>query len=129
MVSMAKNMKEKRDRNIATSFLGGLICTLLLVVVVPIVSDLYIRPVVEEFVQNSAIVWISSSLLVTLIMLAVLIIFTMALGGGAILRRYGVVGVIALIAAYWLIGNLRGAVLPVAVLIIMYLWGLRKKKD
>lgn len=124
---MAKNKKEERDRNIATSFLGGLICTLLLVVVVPVVSDLYIRPVVEEFVQNSAIVWISSSLLVTLIMLAVLIIFTMALGGGAILRRYGVVGVIALIAAYWLIGNLRGAVLPVAVLIIMYLWGLRKK--
>ncbi len=124
---MAKNKKEKSDRNIATSFLGGLICTLVLVVVVPIVSDLYIRPVVEDLVQNTAIVWISSSLLVTLIMLAVLILFTVVLGGGAILRRYGVVGVIALIVAYWLIGNLRGAVLPVAVLIIMYLWGLRKK--
>lgn len=124
---MAKNKKEKSDRNIATSFLGGLICTLILVVVVPIVSDLYIRPVVEDLVQNTAIVWISSSLLVTLIMLAVLIFFTVVLGGGAILRRYGVVGVIALIVAYWLIGNLRGAVLPVAVLIIMYLWGLRKK--
>ncbi len=124
---MAKNKKEKSDRNIATSFLGGLICTLILVVVVPIVSDLYIRPVVEDLVQNTAIVWISSSLLVTLIMLAVLILFTVVLGGGAILRRYGVVGVIALIVAYWLIGNLRGAVLPVAVLIIMYLWGLRKK--
>ncbi len=124
---MTKNKKEKSDRNIATSFLGGLICTLVLVVVVPIVSDLYIRPVVEDLVQNTAIVWISSSLLVTLIMLAVLILFTVVLGGGAILRRYGVVGVIALIVAYWLIGNLRGAVLPVAVLIIMYLWGLRKK--
>ena len=125
---MAKNKKEKSDRNVATSFLGGLICTLLLLVVVPVVSDMYIRPVVEDLVQNTAIVWLSSSLLVTIIMLIVLILFTLVLGGGAILRRYGAIGVVALIVAYWLLGNLRGAVLPVAVLIIMYLWGLRKGK-
>lgn len=126
---MAKNKKEKPDWNIATSFLGGLICTLILVVAVPVVSDIYIRPVVEDLVQNTTFIWFSSSLLVTIIMLVVLLLFTLVLGGGAILRRYGVIGVIALIVAYWLLGNIYDAVLPVAVLVIMYFWGLRKKKN
>lgn len=125
---MAKDKSEKPKRNVAVSFLGGLICTLLLVVVVPVVCEILIRPVMEDLVQSTTILWLSSSLLVTIIMLLVLLAFTLVLGGGAILRRYGVVGVVALIVAYWLLGNIYDAILPVVVLVLMYLWGLTRKK-
>lgn len=126
---MAKNKNEKPDRNVVVSFFGGLVCTLLLVVVVPVVCNIYIKPIMEGIVQNNTFLWFSSSLIVTIIMLVVLLLFMLVLGGGAILRRYGVIGVVALIFAYWLLGNVWDAALPVIVLTVMYLLGFGKKKD
>ncbi len=125
---MAENKKSDDRPGIMGSFIGGLIFTLLLVVVVPVVSDMLIRPAVVDLVGDNAFMWFSSSLIVTIIMLAVLLLFTMFLGGGAILKRFGIVGVVALIVAYYLMGNLPGAVLPVAVLIAMYVFRVVKDK-
>jgi hypothetical protein len=71
--------------------------------------------------------WFSSSLIVTIIMLIVIVLFSVFLGGSAILKKFGIIGVIALIVAYWLLGDLPGAILPVAVIIIMFV--IRKAKD
>ena len=71
--------------------------------------------------------WFSSSLIVTIIMLVVIVLFSIFLGGSAILKKFGIIGVIALIVAYWLLGDLPGAILPVAVIIIMFV--VRKVKD
>ena len=127
---MSKNKKRRSDKpSITESFVGGLVFTLLLVVVVPVVCDLLIRPVVEDMVGDTAFMWFSSSLLVTLIMLLALLVFTLVLGGGAILRKFGIVGIIALIFAYWLIGNPQGAIIPVAVLIVIYVFKVVRGKN
>ncbi len=120
---MAKKKKGKKDDRpgFVGSFVGGLICTIILVVVVPVVSNMLIRPLVEEAVGYNAFMWFSSSLIVTVIMLLVMLVFSLLFGGGAILRRYGIIGVLALIAAYWLLGDLPGAIMPVAILILMYI--------
>lgn len=120
---MAKKKKGKKDDEpgFVGSFVGGLICTIILVVVVPVVSNILIRPLVEEAVGDNAFMWFSSSLIVTAIMLLVMLVFSLLLGGGAILRRYGIIGVLALIVAYWLLGDLPGAIMPVTVLILVYI--------
>ncbi len=126
---MAKNRKSDDKPGLLGSFIGGLIFTLLLVVVVPVVCEILIQPIVLDIVGDNAFMWFSSSLIVTIIMLVVIILFSMLLGGGAILKKFGIVGVIALIVAYWLLGDLPGAVLPVAVLIIMFVIGKVRGKD
>lgn len=126
---MARKKKESAGevaKETTVSFLGGLVFTLIFVVAVPVVCDYFIQPIVEDAVGDTAFMWLSSSLIVTLIMLAVLVVFSLLLGGSAILKRFGWVGVIALIAAYYLIGDLPGAVLPVICILIMMLWQRRK---
>ena len=120
MARKKKSSMTGESKSLLESFVGGLIFTLILVVVVPVVCNMFIQPFVEDLVGNNAFMWFSSSLIVTLIMLAVIIVFSLVLGGGAILRKFGIIGIIALIIAYWLLGNLPGAILPVAVLIIMF---------
>ena len=130
---MARKKKEKivkaqGESGFLMSFAGGLICTLLLVVVVPIVSDLFIKPEVVKLIGDTAVASLSSGTLVTIIMLIVWVIFSMVLGGSAIFKRFGVIGVIALIAAYWALGRLMDAVIPVAVIIVMIIWTYHKQK-
>ena len=122
-------MGKRKDESpgVMTSFAGGLICTLLLVVAVPVICSHYVQPAVENVVGNNTFMWLSSSLIVAIIMLVVMVLFMLLLGGGAIFRRYGAIGVIALIAAYWLLGDVRQAFFPVLIIIVMYLLGFGKK--
>ena len=130
---MARKKKEKivktqGEGGFLMSFAGGLICTLLLVVAVPIVCDIIIKPIVVDLIGDTTVASLSSGMIVTIIMFIVLVLFSVLLGGSAILRRFGVVGVIALIVAYWALGRLMDAVIPVAVIIIMVIWAYHKKK-
>ena len=114
------------------AFIGGVLFTLMLVIVIPVVTSTWIQPFVEKQVDHLAIAIISTSLLVSVNMLLVTIGFSLLLGGGAILRRYGIIGVLGLIFAYWLLGNPYGAVIPVATLILVailkWLWNRHKNK-
>ncbi len=123
-----KLVKAQGESGFLMSFAGGLICTLLLVVAVPIVCDILIKPVVVDLIGDTAIASLSSGTIVTIVMFIVWVIFSMVFGGSAIFKRFGVIGVIALIAAYWLLGRLMDAVIPVAVIIIMIIWSYHKAK-
>ncbi len=123
-----KIVKAQGESGFLMSFAGGLICTLLLVVAAPIVCDILIKPVVVDFIGDTAIASLSSGTIVTIVMFIVWVIFSMVFGGSAIFKRFGVIGVIALIAAYWLLGRLMDAVIPVAVIIIMIIWSYHKGK-
>lgn len=125
---MGRKKKTMGDKagEAATSFIGGLVFTIILVAIVPAVCDYFIQPVVEDIIGDTAFMWFSSSLIVTIIMLAVLVVFMMVFGGSAILKKFGLIGVVALIVAYWLLGNIYGAILPLAALLVMWLWSLRK---
>ena len=113
------------------AFIGGVVFTLMLVIVIPVLTSEWIQPFVEKQVDSVPIAIISSSLMFSVTMLLITIAFSLLLGGGAILRKYGIIGVLGLIFAYWLLGNPYGAVIPVATLILVailkWIWG--KYKD
>ena len=101
------------------SFLGGLIFTILLVVIIPMLTAYFIEPHITETIGDIGLEpYISAGTLVTAAMLLVLIIFLILLGGGKIFKKYGVIGVIGLIVAYWLLENIEGAILPIAVILL-----------
>ncbi|MEE3477994.1 MAG: hypothetical protein VZQ26_03535 [Methanomethylophilus sp.] len=128
MATKKKIVKAQGDSGFLMSFAGGLICTLLLVVAVPIISNIIIQPIVVDLIGDTAIASLSSGTLVTIVMFIVWVIFSMVFGGSAIFKRFGIIGVIALIAAYYLLGRLMDAVIPVAVIILMIIWSYHKAR-
>lgn len=114
------------------SFAGGLVMTLVLVTVVPVIVDTVVERYVSEFVGDSSFLMLSSDVIMNLIVWAVIIGFMVLLGSGGILKRYGVFGVIGLVAAYWLLGDVTDAFIPLATLAIVLVVGktiqIRKSK-
>ena len=103
---------------IMKSFAGGLLMTLVLVVLVPIVCNEYISPMVSEMVGDSRLLMLSSDMIVNLLMWLIIIGFMVLLGGTMIMRKCGIFGVIGLIVAYWLLGDVMDALVPLLMLIL-----------
>ena len=119
-------------KEMAKGFIGGTIFTIILVVVIPVITTALIQPFIDEEINQFNYVIVSSSVVSTVVMLLITILFSLLFGGGAILRNYGVIGVLGMVFAYWLLGNIYGAVIPVltliAVCILKYLWNRHLKK-
>lgn len=103
---------------IVKSFAGGLLMTLVLVVLVPIVCNEYISPMVSEMVGDSRLLMLSSDMIVNLLMWLIIIGFMVLLGGTMIMRKCGIFGVIGLIVAYWLLGDVTDALIPLLMLVL-----------
>ena len=103
---------------IVKSFAGGLLMTLVLVVLVPIVCNEYISPMVSEMVGDSRLLMLSSDMIVNLLMWLIIIGFMVLLGGTMIMRKCGIFGVIGLIEAYWLLGDVTDALVPLLMLVL-----------
>lgn len=119
-------------KEMAKAFIGGAIFTIILVIVIPVITTAFIQPFVDEGVHHFDYIVVSASVVSAVVMLLVTILFSLLFGGGAILRNYGVIGILGMIFAYWLLGNIYGAVIPVltliAVCIAKYLWNRHLKK-
>ena len=119
-------------KEIVKSFVGGVIFTIILVVVIPVVTSVYLQPIIEKEFNSLEIAIVSSSLIISGVMLLITFLFMFLFGGGSILRNFGIPGVLGLIFAYWLLGNPYGAILPVITLILIalakYLWNRHLKK-
>jgi len=111
--------KDKEKPGALHSFFGGLMLTILLVVVVPVLSVIFIEPIVDDLLGGTEIGPMSASMLVTAAMLLVFILFILLLGGGKIFKKYGAIGVIGLIVAYWYMTTIYDAIIPVAIILIM----------
>jgi len=111
-------------------FGAGLIMTLLFVVGVPYVTDTYIIPYITETVGDSGFLFIGSQTLIQILIYVVMIGFMLLLGGGAVFRWFGVVGVIGMIVAYYLLGDVTEAIIPVCSIILVTLFFalLRRRK-
>jgi len=109
---------ENEKPNALHSFLGGMLLTILLVVVIPILSAWLIEPIVIEYLGDVNIDPFTPGTFVTAAMLVVLIIFLLLLGGGKIFKKYGVIGVVGLVVAYWFLDRIYDAILPVAIILI-----------
>ena len=103
---------------IVKSFAGGLLMTLVLVVLVPIVCNEYISPMVSEMVGDSRLLMLSSDMIVNLLMWLIIIGFMVLLGGTMIMRKCGIFGVVGLIVAYWLLGDVTDALIPLLMLVL-----------
>lgn len=103
---------------IVKSFAGGLLMTLVLVVLVPIVCNQYISPAIVDAVGDNHILMLSSEMIVNLLMWAVILGFMLLLGGSMILKKCGIFGVLGLIVAYWLLGDVTDALIPLLMLIL-----------
>ncbi|MBR6213230.1 MAG: hypothetical protein IKQ67_01100 [Candidatus Methanomethylophilaceae archaeon] len=95
--------------------------TILFVVVVPYITELYIIPFITEAVGDNTFMSIGSQTLIQILIYLVFILFTLMLGGGAILRWFGVFGVLGMIAAYYLLGDVTRAIIPVLSMIVIWI--------
>lgn len=116
---------------IALKFFAGIVMTLLFVVGVPYVTDYYIVPYISEMVGDNTFLFIGSQTLVQILIYAVMIGFILLLGGGAVFRWFGIFGVLGMIVAYYLLGDVTDAFIPVLSIAIVWILfiPLRKDKD
>ena len=106
-------------KNGVKSFIGGLVLTLVLVVIVPVVVNKYISGYIVDIVGDTTFLTLSSDVIVNILIWLIMIGFMVLLGAGGILKRFGIVGIIGLIVAYWLLGDVRDAIIPLATLAIV----------
>ncbi len=113
------------------SFIGGLVLTLILVVIVPVVVNKYISGYIVDIVGDTTFLTLSSDVIVNILIWLVMIGFMVLLGAGGILRKFGVIGILGLIVAYWLLGDVRDAIIPLVTLAIVLVLTktYRMKKD
>ncbi len=113
------------------SFIGGVVLTLILVVIVPVVMNSIIAGYVREMVGDTTFLILSSDIIVNLLIWAILTGFMILLGAGGILKRYGILGMLGLIVAYWLLGDVTDATIPLATLAIVLVLSktMRMKKE
>ena len=104
--------------SVLKSFAGGLLMTMVLVILVPIICDGFIMPYVSGFIGDQSFLMMTSDMLVNLLMYLIFFGFMALLGGTMIYKTCGVVGVLGLIAGYALLGDVNDALVPVLMLLL-----------
>ena len=116
----------------AGSFIAGLLMTLILVIAVPMFVDTVVQKYIEDVVGDTTFLTLSSEFIVNLLVWLIIIGFIVLLGAGGILKRFGVFGIIGLVVAYWLLGDVTDAFVPLATLAIVLVIGktleIRRRK-
>ena len=116
----------------AGSFIAGLLMTLILVIAVPMFVDTVVQKHIEDVVGDTTFLTLSSEFIVNLLVWLIIIGFIVLLGAGGILKRFGVFGIIGLVVAYWLLGDVTDAFIPLATLAIVLVIGktleIRRRK-
>jgi len=114
------------------SFLGGLVLTILLVVVLPIVLSSYIEPFVIDIVDAASLddsfIILSPGVMSAIVIFLIVVLFLLLLGGGAILRRFGIIGIVGLIIAYVWFGYVWEWIIPVTIVFVFGLISYYREK-
>lgn len=119
-------------KNGVKSFIGGLVLTIVLVVIVPVLVNTYISKYIVDIVGDTTFLTLSSDVIVNILIWLIMIGFAVILGAGGVLRKFGVVGIIGLIVAYWLLGDVTNAIIPLVtlaiVLVVTKTYRMKKEK-
>lgn len=107
----------------AGSFFGGLLMTLVLVVLVPMLVDRYVQRYIADLVGEATFLTLSSEVIVNILVWLIILGFILILGAGGILKRFGWVGIVGLVVAYWALGDVTDAFIPLATLAIVLVIG------
>ena len=113
-------------KNPLVALIGGIIFTMILVIVVPVVVytliEPHLTPIIEESMGDAAYLgWFTSSLVAAIVMFVILLVFMLIFGGGAILKKFGLIGVVGLVVAFYLLDNIEGAVMPIVMIILVWI--------
>jgi len=116
---------------IVLKFFGGIIMTFLLVFAVPYFTENYITPYIIEAVGDNTLLFISSQTLIQMLIFLVMILFMILLGGGAVMRWCGIFGVLGMVVAYYLMGDVTRAIIPLISITVVYIITIpyRQKKE
>ncbi len=116
---------------IVGSFIAGVLMTLALLLVVPPLLNQTILPYVEQMVGNTEFYSLTSDVITQMIVTGIMLIFMYLLGAGGVLRTFGVPGILGLICAYWLMGDVKDAILPLLILSAMLIisWNRNHNKE
>lgn len=106
---------------IIVKFSAGMAMTLLFVIVAPYVTDTYIVPFITENVGDNQFLFIGAQTLVQILIVLVTVGFMLLLGGGAVFRWFGVFGILGMIAAYYILGDVTRAVIPIVSIVVVWL--------
>jgi len=118
--------------NVGWKFILGFAMTFAMVLFVPYLNSEYVTPfIIEKLSYLGDMMQVPIETLTQIAMYLGLFLFMMLLGGGAVFRYCGVAGVIGLIAAYAVLGNILDALIPVASLITVTIitWNLSRRKE
>ena len=102
-------------------FSAGVAMTLLFVIVVPYFTDTYIIPYIKEAVGDSGFMFIGSQTLVQILIFMVMVGFMVLLGGGAVFRWFGIFGVLGMVVAYYILGDVTRAIIPLISIVIVWM--------
>ncbi|MBR4202576.1 MAG: hypothetical protein IKQ93_03265 [Candidatus Methanomethylophilaceae archaeon] len=116
---------------VVVKFSAGVAMTLLFVIAVPYITDTYIIPYIKEAVGDSGFLFISSQTLIQILIFMVMVGFMFLLGGGAVFRWFGVFGILGMIVAYYILGDVTRAIIPLVSIVIVWLIFtlLRRRKE
>jgi len=93
---------------------------------------MYIIPYIQDAVGDNTFLFLGSQTLIQILIYAVMIGFMLLLGGGAIFKLCGIFGVLGMIVAYYLLGDVTRAIIPLisiaAAWIIFIPYRDKKKK-
>ncbi len=118
--------------NVGWKFILGFAMTLAMVIFVPYLNTEYVTPyIVEKLSSLGPLLQLPVETIVQIAMYLGLFLFMIILGGGAVFRYCGVAGVIGLIAAYAVLGDIMDALIPVASLITVTIitWSLSRRRE
>lgn len=99
-------------------FLAGLVLTFFVVLAVPLLVDYLWQPMLNSIFGEGNVAFLSSSLIVTLLITVLAMLMKMIGSGSRIFKNMGIPGIIGLFVAYGILGNLWGATMPILSLII-----------
>jgi len=125
--------EEKEKKSVGASLAGGLLMTIVLVIIVPLIIGYFIAPIVETMIGDASVGGLAAGTITAIILFIILVLFMLLLGGGRILKKFGIIGIAGLILAYILMGYFLdpvyylGWVIP--VIIVALLAGVSFIKD
>lgn len=119
----------ERSANCIRNASAGFMLTFILIFAVPIIIDLLVAPYVTEKAGSASLGFLTPDMVAGIVLLAVMLVFTLCLGGSAIMARYGLFGILGLILAYAVIGRLYDSAIPVLIAVIVWLYAsVRSRK-
>jgi len=121
IVSAAKSYKEtvvdsKRDKALKGIVMGFLF-TIILLTVIPFFIDTYVSGFIESVVGDASALFLSSRILVNFVMWFIILTVEDTVDSEKILGNYGIFGIIGLVVAYALAGDITDAIIPILTII------------